>query len=171
MCRQIEHYILITVAFFLTGNILRAFGRMYHLHCNHSMCDNTYMCACKPWTSFNEQNLLMELVWRRSVKGGKLNYSCYRKWNAINVLWRTAFSLGLLVWLTSSYKKEQSVNLAVIVKKNIKWIVQAVTEKNGSLSLLETVVNIEERNTMYFLVHLHTYKCILLNIYGVCGME
>lgn len=144
---------------------------MYHLHRNHSMCDNTYMCACKPWTSFNEQNLLMELVWRRSVNGGKLNYSCYRKWNAINVLWRNTFSLGLLVWLTSSYKKEQSVNLVVILKKKYKVNSPSCHWKNGSLSLLETVVNIEERNTMYFLVHLHTYKCILLNIYEECGME
>jgi len=35
---------------------------MYDLYNNHSIHESMHMCACKPWTSFNEQNLLMELM-------------------------------------------------------------------------------------------------------------
>lgn len=127
--RQIEHYILIIFAFFLTDSVLRVFGRMYHLLISHSIHESMHVCACKSWTSFNKQNLLMELVRSRSIKGRKLNYSCYRMRNATYVLWRTTFSPGLLTWLTASYKKQQFVNHVVIFKKmKKKWIVQSVTE-------------------------------------------
>lgn len=142
--RQVDHDTLITVAFFLTESILRVFGRKFHLDSGPSthesvyshIHESVYMCASKPWTSFSEQNLLRELMWRsRSIKGWNFNYSYYRKWNATNVLWRTAFSLGLITWLMSSYKKGKFVNRVVIfLKKKEKWIVLAVTEKTLAFS-------------------------------------